>query len=249
MKIAVSTPEGARFNLRLAGPFSRLLAWLIDAIIIQGSITILGQFLLTASVLNPDFIMGLYLLATFVLTFGYSIAMEWLNRGQSIGKRILSLQVVDLQGLPLSFSQIFIRNILRAVDTLPAFYLVGGISVFASKHCQRLGDLAARTIVIQNSPLDAIDPQQANKGKFNSMQAHRRCSALLRQKVSPEQAGLALEGLMRRDSFDPNSRVTLFRSIRNTFEQAATFPDEATFGLSDEQYVRNAVEILFNRRS
>lgn len=249
MKHSIRSPEGLSFNLELAGPFSRLFAWLLDAAIIQAATVLVGKFIMIGQLVNPDLAMGLYIILVFVITFGYSVVTEWFNKGQTIGKSVLNLQVVDETGLPLSFSQVFIRNILRIVDTLPAFYLVGGVSVFASKRFQRLGDLAARTVVIKNRKPEWMDFKQAIKGKYNSLRPFARCSALLRQKVSPEKAGLALESLMRRDSFDDASRVSLFRQIRAEFERCSPFPEEATIGLSDEQYVRNAVEVLFDRQS
>lgn len=248
MKHAIRSPEGMNFNLELAGPFSRLFAWLLDAAIIQAATTIASNLMSIGQFFSPDLAMGLYLVLAFLITFGYSVAMEWFNRGQTIGKSVLKIQVVDEEGLPLSFSQVFIRNILRIVDTLPVFYLVGGVSIFASKRFQRLGDLAARTIVIRNRKPDWMDFKQAVKSKYNSLRPFTRCSAMLRQKVGPEKAGLALESLMRRDSLDDESRLNLFKQIRLDFENCSTFPEEATFGLSDEQYVRNAVEILFDRQ-
>lgn len=248
MKHTIQSPEGMNFNLELAGPLARLFAWLIDAAIIQAATAVVGKVMMFAQVVSPDLAMGLYIILVFVITFGYSVAMEWFNRGQTLGKTVLKLQVVDEAGLPLSFSQVFIRNVLRIVDTLPVLYLVGGIAVFVSKRFQRLGDMAARTIVIRNRRPEWMDFKQAIKGKYNSLRPFARSSALLRQKVGPEKAGLALEALLRRDSFDDAARVNLFRQIRGEFEKCAVFPEEATLGLSDEQYVRNAVEILFERQ-
>ncbi len=249
MKHAIRSPEGMRFNLELAGPFARLFAWLIDAAIIQAASAVVGKAMMIAQTVSPDLAAGLYLILVFVITFGYSVAMEWFNRGQTVGKSALGLQVVDEDGLPLSFSQVFIRNVLRIVDTLPVLYLVGGVSVFVSRRAQRLGDIAARTIVIRNRKPEELDFKQAIKVKYNSLRGFARSAALLRQQVGPEKAGLALEALLRRDSLDDGARVNLFRQIRRDFEDCAAFPEEATLSLSDEQYVRNAVEILFEGQS
>ena len=64
----------------------------------------------------------------FVVWIGYGILFEWFWRGQTPGKRLFRLRVMDVNGLRLQFHQILMRNLLRAVDSLPACYLVGGLA-------------------------------------------------------------------------------------------------------------------------
>jgi len=68
-----------------------------------------------------DFARAFTVLAYFVIQIGYGIVMEWFWRGQTLGKRLLRLRVIDSQGLRLQFSQIVIRNLLRFVDMLRCF--------------------------------------------------------------------------------------------------------------------------------
>jgi hypothetical protein len=82
-------------------------------------------------------------------------------------------------------------------------------------------------------------------GKYNSFREHPHLAARLRQNVAPREAGLALEALLRRDQFEDQARPALFAEIRAHFEGVVRFPPETTDGLSDEQYVRNAVDVLF----
>ena len=82
---------------------------------------------------------------------------EWYWRGQTVGKRVLKLRVMDEQALRLEFSQIVVRNLLRFVDFLPGLYLVGGTACVLSRRFQRLGDLAANTIVVRNPEVDAAE--------------------------------------------------------------------------------------------
>ena len=81
---------------------------------------------------------------------GYGIGCEYFWKGQTLGKWMLGLRVMDMTGLELQFSQVVIRNLLRIFDQLPAWGLVGGVAMLASKHRQRLGDLAAGTVVIRD---------------------------------------------------------------------------------------------------
>ena len=84
-------------------------------------------------------------------------------------------------------------------------------------------------------------------GKFNSFRDCTHLAARLRQRVSPHEAGIALRALLRRDELEPRARVDLFSDVANHFRTIVEFPDDATFGLTDEQYVRNVVDIIFRR--
>src|SRR5436190_4255461 len=184
------------------------------------------------------------LLAFFVLSIGYSIYFEWMWRGQTLGKRILRLRVMDAEGLRLKFSQVVIRNLLRVVDMIP-MYLVGGLAVVLSRRAQRLGDLAANTVVIRIPKLTEPNLDQLLAGKFNSLRAFPHLAARLRQRVSAEEGSLALQALVRRDLLEPQARLELFAELANHFRAKVAFPTEATDGTTDEQYVRNIVDLLY----
>jgi hypothetical protein len=142
-----------------------------------------------------------------------------------------------------------VRNLLRAVDFLPALYVVGGLACLFSRHAQRLGDIAANTAVIRLPRLETPDVEQLLAGKFNSLRQYPHLEARLRQRVSPAEADLALRALMRRDDIDPEARVGVFREFAEHFRQLVAFPPEASEGVTDEQYVRNVVDSLYRRRT
>lgn len=248
-ELKIRTPEGIEFSLQLAGPVSRCLAYSIDLFTVAAAATIIKQLLMIVSVLNRDFSMALFVLAQFSLQIGYCIGCEWLWRGQTIGKRLLNLRVIDESGLRLEFSQIVVRNLIRFVDALPFFYAVGGTFCFLNSRCQRLGDLAANTVVIRSRPFIEPDLDQLALGKFNSLRECGHLAARLRQRVSPLEAGIALDALLRRDAFDSEARVALFSELANHYRQVVTFPPEIAETLTDEQYLRNVVEILFRSQS
>ena len=75
------------------------------------------------------------------------MAFEVLAGGRTPGKRWNGLRVVRTGGQPVGFVSSTIRNLLRVVDLLPGFYLVGIVSILVTKRNQRVGDLAAGTIV------------------------------------------------------------------------------------------------------
>jgi hypothetical protein len=176
---------------------------------------------------------------------GYGMFMEWRFRGQTFGKRLFRLRVVDAEGLRLQLYQVVTRNILRAVDMLPFFYLVGGVSTVLSPWCQRLGDIAANTVVIRHPQLREPDLDQLLAGKFNSLREHPHLAARLRQQVSPAEAALVAQAIIRREEFDPVKRIELYAELAEHFKVKVGFPAEVTEGITDEQYLRNVLDILY----
>jgi uncharacterized RDD family membrane protein YckC len=209
---------------------------------------VLGPALGLLNIVSTDAARAVTILVFFVVQIGYSIAAEWFWHGQTLGKRLLRLRVMDAQGLRLHPSQVVIRNLLRFLDALPAFYLLGGMFCLFSCRAQRLGDLAASTIVVRTAPVEQPDLEQLLRGQFNSLLAHPHLAARLRQRVLPEEASLALRALLRREEFEPQSRVGFFEELASHFKKIVEFPEEATDGISDEQYVRNVVDVVYRGR-
>lgn len=147
--LELETQEGVVITMPLAGPLARFLAWALDLACLGGALTILSSLATPFSRLSPEWAGALLLLAFFALKTTYSILLEFFWRGQTLGKRLLRLRVLDSQGLRLGLSQVVVRNLLRAVDAIPLAYVVGGIAMMVSRRRQRLGDLAAQTVVVR----------------------------------------------------------------------------------------------------
>jgi uncharacterized RDD family membrane protein YckC len=243
--LLLRTPEGILFSLPLAGPVSRFLAWGVDVACILAAASLLREILRLFG--GSGLANATYVVAYFVISIGYGIAFEWYWRGQTLGKRVLKLRVMDEQALRLEFGQVVVRNLLRFVDSLPLLYLVGGIACVLSRKFQRLGDLAANTIVVRNPEVAQPNLEQLLGGKFNSLLDYRHLAARLRRRTSPQAAAVALEALLRRDELQPRARLNVFAGLAEHFRSLVEFPPEAVEQLSDEQYLRNAVEILYRR--
>jgi uncharacterized RDD family membrane protein YckC len=246
--LVVRTPEGIEFSLLLAGPVVRFLAWVVDLACVSTVMMLIGGILKLASVLSLDVGMALLVLVNFLVTVGYVILMEWLWRGQTLGKKLLRLRVMDEQGLHLQFSQVMVRNLLRVVDSLPLCYLVGGLSCLLSGRSQRLGDIAANTIVVRTPELFTPDLDRLPGEKYNSLREYPHLAARLRQKIAGPDAAIAVRALMRRNELDAAARVELFGELAAHFRTLVRFPAEAVEGMSDERFVRNVVEIVYARR-
>jgi uncharacterized RDD family membrane protein YckC len=244
----IKTPEGITFTLVLAGPVARFLAWIIDFFCIFVIMIPVNIGIQAAGILSMDFAQAMAIISYFVISIGYCIFCEWHYKGQTLGKKLLDLRVMDGEGLRLQASQIVIRNLLRFIDSLPVCYLVGGIASLVNSKGQRLGDLAANTIVIREAKIPRPNLEQILTHKYNSLKDHPPLVARLRQRTSPHEADIALQALLRRDDLDPIARVDLFSEIAGHFKKIVSFPEEATGGISDEQFIRNVVEVLFVSR-
>lgn len=228
---------------------TRFLAWSIDLACVVALMTLLKSLFGLLNLISFDFARAISVLLYFVVSVGYGMVLEWYWRGQTVGKRLLRLRVIDAQGLRLQPSQIVIRNLLRFVDLLPGPYFVGGMACLLSRRGQRLGDLAANTIVVRNPSLSQPDLDQLLSGKYNSLRDHPHLVARLRQRVSAGEASLAMQALLRRDLLEPGARVELFEEIAAHLRAKVEFPPEAVEGITDEQYVRNVVDVIFRSRA
>lgn len=147
--MVLTTPEGVAVDLVLAGIGSRLSAALLDWVVRVA--LILAVLLVTAVAdVGGGWTRALGALLLFIVLFGYDVLFEVLARGRTLGKRWSGIRVVDRSGGPVRFVPSVVRNLVRIVDILPAFYLVGTIALFVSKKNQRLGDMAAGTYVIRD---------------------------------------------------------------------------------------------------
>lgn len=165
----MATPEGVDLQLTLAGLGSRAVARIVDQAIQTGVIVALG---LLASVAaggpggGADVAGAAFLLLVFVVQFGYDVLFETLASGRTPGKRWSGLRVVRADGGPVAFVPSAVRNLLRLVDFVPGVYAVGMVAVLASGRNQRLGDMAAGTLVVRERggrrPVDrAVAPAAA----------------------------------------------------------------------------------------
>ena len=151
-RISVATPEGVTLEATLAGVGSRLAAALVDQVLRS---VILLAFVISSSLvgdgidLSGGVLLGFFLVAAFLVQFGYDVLFECLASGRTPGKRWTGLRVVKVGGAPVGFLASVVRNLLRIVDILPGAYVVGMLAVLFTRNNQRLGDLAAGTIVVR----------------------------------------------------------------------------------------------------
>ena len=160
----IETPENVNLHRRLAGIGSRFLAGLLDTLLIAGLYAVLVILLIVANLnpfgVHPDLtdtvgmvLFAVLILCAFLIYWGYFILFEtWLN-GQTPGKRKMKIRVVQQEGAAVTLNAIIVRNLLHAVDFI-GLYAVAGVSMFITRKSQRLGDLAAGTVVVSEEIRD-----------------------------------------------------------------------------------------------
>jgi hypothetical protein len=185
-------------------------------------------------------------LAEFAIGFTYSALLEGFWNGQTIGKRLLHLRVIDQAGLPIRIEQAWVRNLMRIFDALPFAYLAGGISVLSSPLMQRFGDRVAGTLVVRQTPLYLPGEELWTRQKFNSFLEFPSVAMRLRRAATPQLASLIQDALRRRNDLAPYARREIYRELANYLQiEISPFPDELVERLSDEQYLVNASGVLF----
>jgi len=150
----IETPEGVELHLRTAGPAVRALAFFID-LLLRGLVLFVLSFVLTVA---GTFGIGLFLILLFLLEWFYPVLFEVYRQGETPGKRMFGLRVVNDNGTPVGWGPSLVRNLLRAVDFMPSMYVFGLVCMLLNRDFKRLGDLAAGTVVIYR---DRVTPQIA----------------------------------------------------------------------------------------
>ena len=150
----VQTPEGIALPLRTAGPMPRAIAWAVDAAIRIGAIWIVSIPILFVGRSGR----GLYAIALFAVLWFYPVLFEVLYDGQTPGKRVMQLRVINANGTPVTWLASFLRNLMRTVDMLPVFYGFGLLASAADARSRRLGDIVAGTLVVYvDAPRKAVE--------------------------------------------------------------------------------------------
>jgi uncharacterized RDD family membrane protein YckC len=243
--LTIETPEGVIVSFELATPVTRALAWAVDMVAIGAINYLLGKLLDSGVKLSQDWFTAVGIALYFDLSIAYGIVLEWRWRGQTIGKRLLGLRVIDAQGLRLQWQQVALRNLFRVVDMLPLTYLIGGSAALLTRHGQRLGDLAANTVVAHQRETPVPDMEQIAPAKYNSLLGWPSLAARLRSTADPEAVAIAVRAVAHRDGYHPLARLDLFGDLAAYFRELAPYPEAALEGLTDEQFVRSVLRVIY----
>ena len=140
----VEIPGGIELEAQVVGPVPRFLAFLID-LVIRSVLLFVAAI---ASLPFGELGFGFWFIFWFLIEWFYPVLFEVFRRGQTPGKKALGISVVNDDLTPVTFGTSLVRNLIRTADFLPFCYLFGLITMVSNDRFQRLGDLAAGTLVI-----------------------------------------------------------------------------------------------------
>ena len=204
--LEIATSERVRVELPIAGLGSRVMAWLVDVSVL-GAVGLVAYFVVTFAIPDPvNAVLGLSALVrtlgalgTFFALWGYWTVFEIAWHGQSLGKRLVRIRVVRLDGSPVSPLASAARNLLRVVDFLPVCYPVGLVSMLVDGKHRRLGDLVAGTVLVRDEAVDL--------SKYEAVQAVN---------VGVSELEVATAWLQRFESLEAGPRLRLGQRIAHT---------------------------------
>lgn len=207
-ELTVSSLTGVDMTVRIAGPGTRSYAFLTDwllrlllalAWLLAGSLLrLLPRIAADASLAHAVMVVAVILaLATYFL---YQPVLEVLMRGRTPGLRKAGARIATVEGTTPGTGALLIRNLLRLIDALPVFYVVGLTCCLLTKQRVRLGDMVAGTVLV----LDEAD----------SVQSLGRLSVQMQRTALPAEALQLIHDLLDRwRSLEEAQRTRLAREL------------------------------------
>jgi uncharacterized RDD family membrane protein YckC len=166
-QLNIDTPELVEIEMPLAGIGSRFIALLVDSTIwLAGFIALVILIALLPSGekkpsnipephISEQWAIAIVIFIIFLLFWGYFTLFEAFWNGQTPGKRVARIRVIQRSGQAIGLIESMTRNLVRYIDMQPLpLYAVGTIFIFATRQHQRLGDLAAGTLVVRDRALE-----------------------------------------------------------------------------------------------
>jgi uncharacterized RDD family membrane protein YckC len=262
-QLSIETPELVGIEFPLAGIGSRCVALLVDSFV-QGFsfvVVVIVTVLIFAALPriatgphhNPPadpakWAIALMILIPFLLQWGYFALFEAFWNGQTPGKRMLRLRVIQQSGRPIGLFESMARNLIRIIDMLPGFYLIGAVCIFATRRQQRLGDMVAGTLVVHSVPTET-SILSAGTRTFTAASLEPPPQPILRKtlelpadgvaRLSPADLQLMENFLARRLDLPLDVRASLAERLANKMKEKSRL--EAPSGTSNETFLETLV--------
>jgi uncharacterized RDD family membrane protein YckC len=219
-RLKIDTPEQIALELPVAGIGSRFLAVAVDTLL-QVALYIVP--FIGALAFSRTFAAGLpaffatigpavSILAAFCAYWGYFAVFETFWGGQTPGKRLAHIRVVKESGRPINGYEAVARNVLRAIDFLPALYGVGLVVMMLNRNSRRIGDYVAGTYVVHDRAATGMRPAW-----LAAAPASGPTEQLAR--VTVDELVLIETFLQRRDELDPLVRYQMANQIADRIER------------------------------
>ncbi|WP_297049873.1 MULTISPECIES: RDD family protein [unclassified Thermosynechococcus] len=231
-RVTLRTPESIELDFALAGIGSRVLAWLIDQVILYTALVLFSlaagyiyfyalylwliEVLPTSNQSIEAWSLGIYLLVMFALYNGYYIFFETYWQGQTPGKRYAEIRVVQDNGRPIGLREATLRSLLQPIDF--AFFGIGPFLVALSRSEKRLGDMVAGTLVIQDEQAMRLAPKATTLQQPQAAWVQELRSLAHWEQMTPEHYLLVRNYLNSRDRLSPVGRYQAAQELRQQLE-------------------------------
>ncbi len=233
-QLHVDTPENITFNYQVAGIGSRFLAALVDTVLIVLLLAVISVclFALGAGLQmgeSWEWIAAIAGLVAFSCLWGYHIFFEMVWNGQSPGKRWAGLRVIRADGTPITLTESLVRNLVRVVDFLPAYYGVGVVAMFVDEQSRRLGDLAAGTLVVRERANVSLENLAARAVLPRAVERASAQFAWPVERLTSQDIQMAQDFLRRR--FELSGRSIIAQRIARLLLEKIEAPVDPTMGM------------------
>ncbi len=249
--IDITTPENVNLRFKVAGLGSRTTAQIIDITILTITIIIFSLGLYYSGIVSEDstwtgYLVALFIIVFFVLWWGYFVFFEFFDAGRTIGKRFIGIRVIQDNGQSITFISSMVRNLLRLIDFLPTFYLLGIIMLFLHPRHKRIGDLAAGTIVVyeRNIRVKKKDKQFEKELTKRKIDAKRiQLDEWTIQKIKSDEWKLLKTYISRRSSLSKKEREEIATKVANIIFPMIGY-EEKSISLQDLEDDLSALYLL-----
>jgi uncharacterized RDD family membrane protein YckC len=208
------TSQNIEIDLELASLGERILAFLIDMFVIFVFI-VLCFWIISTGFDRPEF----YFIP-WVLVMFYSLLFESLFQGQSIGKKAMNIKVVKADGSPAGIVNYILRWVLRLIDI---YFMSGGVAVItiiATQNGQRLGDLAAGTVVIR------LQKQVSNADLVAKVDENHQVTFPTARVLNDSQIEVIRNALnLRKEGLNDQAVMLVSQKIKNLLSIETPMPD------------------------
>jgi len=201
-QICIKTPQNVAISYDLAAWYQRMIAFLLDVIFL-----FILSLILVVAVSDTD--SDLY--SVYFLVFTYSLINEVATQGSSLGKLILGLKVIRLDGTKVNFSDLAIRWMFRCIDIWLSVFSVAIISNNLTENRQRLGDVLAGTTVVSTKYDDKKLSLTKIKSK-NSLEKYEQKYDLIKS-FSEEEMVLVKNCLYRKRKYNNKAHLDVFNEM------------------------------------
>ncbi|NPV91978.1 MAG: RDD family protein [Firmicutes bacterium] len=228
-QINIVTPENVGLQITTAGLGSRSGAHIIDSLVLAAANVLLILAVQAVLVVGGSTITEAheYLVAGIIIflffgNFGYFLLMEFYRDGQTIGKRVLGVRVVQDNGQPLTFLSAAIRTFFRIVDFLPFLYFLGILACFLHPRNKRIGDMVAGTILVVDPTRERLAARRGVDKEIEKLRPDLPRLDLreeMRQSVTREEWRMLAAFIERLPTLSPEKSREYGRQMADYFEQ------------------------------